>query len=233
MASSLSSAVPRATFLHHAAQMQLQRRLASSRTTPDTPPSLFKPPASVIKPWRALAGAHEWQTSAYHYNKQTLKTLPVAAQTTDRLLRDYATMIRAQTPKDPDGESGSSAARSSAILSRRRSASRMYISASAAKDFGDHVEVTAFVYDAAAAEKEEREREEAVRRERAKAMRASTRGVGAGRRRPVRVRGVASSVGRAPFSKGSASVAAMRADDSVISFKRVGIVDGAAGTTQD
>jgi len=109
----------------------------------------------------------------------------------------------------------------------------MYVSTAAAKDFGDHMEVTAFVYDAAAAEKEEREREEAVRKERAKAMKASARAGGAGRRRPVRVRSVASVVGRAPLSGGGVSAGARREGGSMpTTFKRVSGIGGPATTGQ-
>ncbi|KAI7152278.1 hypothetical protein KC324_g14882, partial [Hortaea werneckii] len=81
MASPLS-AVPRSTFTHHSKQLQHFRRHASSSTP--FPPGLFKAPASIIKPWKAITGAQEWQTSTYHYNRQTLKTLPAASRTTDK-----------------------------------------------------------------------------------------------------------------------------------------------------
>ncbi|KAI7479073.1 hypothetical protein KC357_g4246 [Hortaea werneckii] len=176
MASPLS-AVPRSTFTHHSKQLQHLRRHVSSSTP--FPPGLFKAPASIIKPWKAITGAQEWQTSAYHYNRQTLKTLPAASQTTDKLLRDYATMVKSN---NPGLSSAASSSARTAIAARRKSSEKMYVSGSTARDFGDRVVVNAFMYDEA----------EAVAQEKAKRMQArdkagAERGAGAGgRKRPVR-----------------------------------------------
>ncbi|KAI7347344.1 hypothetical protein KC320_g7324 [Hortaea werneckii] len=200
MASPLS-AVPRSTFTHHSKQLQHLRRHASSSTP--FPPGLFKAPvqshpsphpldpsprhpnptnpsptpqASIIKPWKAITGAQEWQTSAYHYNPQTLKTLPAASRTTDKLLRDYATMVKSS---NPGLSSAASSSARTAIAARRKSSEKMYVSGSTARDFGDRVVVNAFMFDEA----------EAVAGEKAKRMQAREK-AGAeragGRKRPVR-----------------------------------------------
>ncbi|KAH9837507.1 hypothetical protein Tdes44962_MAKER08318 [Teratosphaeria destructans] len=149
MAAPLSSA-PRASFIHHSYQLQALRRHAS---TSPLHSGLFKAPATVIAPWRCVASAQEWQTSAYHYNKQTLKTLPTAQATTNKLIQDYATMST-----DNLGNSPESAARRAAVAAHRRTAERIYISGANVKDFGDRVVVNAFLYDAVKAAKEERQR---------------------------------------------------------------------------
>ncbi|KAI6829234.1 hypothetical protein KC332_g7382 [Hortaea werneckii] len=173
MASPLS-AVPRSTFTHHSKQLQHLRRHASSSTP--FPPGLFKAPASIIKPWKVITGAQEWQTSAYHYNQQTLKTLPAASRTTDKLLRDYATMVKSS---NPGLSSAASSSARTAIAARRKSSEKMYVSGSTARDFGDRVVVNAFMFDEA----------EAVAGEKAKRMQAREK-AGAeragGRKRPVR-----------------------------------------------
>jgi hypothetical protein len=191
---STAVAVPRATFTHHSLQLQIQRRLASSSSPPTNtpfPPGLFRPPHSIIKPWRAVAGAQEWQTSAYHYNKNTIKSLPTASVTASNLLKQYATMIkqpgvteqsfRLNGPETYKGEPKSWA------TSKRRSEEVVYVSGARVKDFGDRMEVRAFVYDGLEAAKEERERERLKRqaereKKRAEGGLVDKEGQGRGRR---------------------------------------------------
>lgn len=183
------SAAPRSTFTYHAKQLQHFRRAASTATP--FPPGLFKPAASIIKPWKAVVGAQEWQTSTYHYNKQTQKTLPTAAVTADKLLRDYTTMI--------EGRGGLSSAASStartAIAARRKSAEKVYVSGTTAKDYGDKIVVNAFLFDGIEAAKEEQEK-------RINAKKASGERQ-AGRKRPVRTAVGARRVGGAPRTSSS------------------------------
>jgi len=174
MASPLT-AVPRSTFAHHSKQLQTLRRAASSTALP-FPQGLFKPPAAIIKPWKAVVGAQEWQTSAYHYNKQTQKTLPVAATTADKLLRDYATMIKSRGTGPSQSSAASSTART-AIAARRKSAEKMYVSGTTTKDYGDKIVINAFMFDGIEAAKEEQEKRDQARTNRAAA---------GGRKRPVR-----------------------------------------------
>ncbi|KAF2858490.1 hypothetical protein K470DRAFT_194483, partial [Piedraia hortae CBS 480.64] len=104
--------------------------------------NLFKSPNSVIKPWRTVICAQQWQTSAYYYNKQAMKTLPFAAQTAENLLKHYVTMTKKATP-------GKNTA-----LERKNDVNKVYISDIHAKDYGEKMVVTAFVYDAADAANE-------------------------------------------------------------------------------
>lgn len=134
--------------------------------------------ASIIKPWKAITGAQEWQTSAYHYNQQTLKTLPAASRTTDKLLRDYATMVKSH---NPGLSSAASSSARTAIAARRKSSEKMYVSGSTARDYGDRVVVNAFMFDEAEAVREELEKRKQAR------SKAGTERAGAGgRKRPVR-----------------------------------------------
>ncbi|RMX89835.1 hypothetical protein D0869_00574 [Hortaea werneckii] len=180
MASPLS-AVPRSTFTHHSKQLQHFRRHASSSTP--FPPGLFKAPASIIKPWKAITGAQEWQTSTYHYNRQTLKTLPAASRTTDKLLRDYATMVKSSNPGS--ASSAASSAARTAIAARRKTSEKMYVSGSTARDYGDRVVVNAFMFDAA-----EAAQEEMAKRQQARSKAGAERAGAGGRKRPVRSAGM-------------------------------------------
>lgn len=172
MASPLSS-VPRSTFAYHSKQLQALRRAASTATP--FPQGLFKPAASIIKPWKAVVGAQEWQSSAYHYNKQTIKTFPTASVTADRLLRDYSTMIKS---RGPSLSSAASSTARNAIAIRRKSAEKMYVSGTTVKDYGDKIVINAFMYDG-----DEAAREEMDKRVKAKAASGEKQ---AGRKRPVR-----------------------------------------------
>ncbi|KAK3633703.1 hypothetical protein LTR56_014083 [Elasticomyces elasticus] len=146
---------------------------------PKTAPSqlsLFRPASSTISPWRCITGAQEWQTSTYHYNKQTLKTLPTASHTADKLLRDFSTAIASRGL----ASTGSSSTARSAMASRRKSWERVYMSETSVKDYGDRVVVKVGMFDAKEAEAEERRRKFVEMQEKRKAMRAK-----GGRRRPA------------------------------------------------
>lgn len=104
---------------------------------------------------RPVVGGLEWQTSTYHYNKQTAKTLPVLAQTTNKLLEAYA-QIRPML-LDRSGKPVSTPGMS--VAERRKSPDKMYVSSTSVRDYGSKVVIDAFVYDAAdAAAKEEKTR---------------------------------------------------------------------------
>ncbi|KAF2765321.1 hypothetical protein EJ03DRAFT_331074 [Teratosphaeria nubilosa] len=206
MASPLSS-VPRASFVHHSYQLQALRRHAS---TSPLQSGLFKAPATVIAPWKCVASAQEWQTSAYHYNKQTLKTLPTAHATTNKLLQDYSTMSQGNLGNNPE-----STARRAAVTAKRRAADRVYISGANVKDFGDRVVVDAFVYDAVEGAKEERQRRRESKRarqggdnagpaRRGPALRSAGAGSGAGANRgpPAGARRMAPGGTRGPVNSG-------------------------------
>ncbi|KAK5108833.1 hypothetical protein LTR62_007807 [Meristemomyces frigidus] len=158
----LIPSIPRGTF--NLTSKQLRRHVSTTpnlTTTPTNQLSLFKPPTSIIKPWKLIPSAREWQTSTYHYNKATQKTLPTTTATASKLLTDYATMIKSRGL----GSTGSSSTARSAVAARRRNFEKTYVSEVGVKDYGDRVVVTGFVYDAAEAEKEERLRRAAEMKE--------------------------------------------------------------------
>jgi hypothetical protein len=108
----------------------------------------------------AFTYAQEWQTGTYHFNKAHGKTLPVAAQRTDELLTNWMT----QQKKRAGAESSTlyNQLLRNAIAAQRRKTDALLVSKSSAKDYGDRVEVTAFVYDgveAAEIEAEKRRKE--------------------------------------------------------------------------
>lgn len=102
--------------------------------------------------------------------------MPTAAVTSDKLLRDYATMVKS---KNPGLSSAASSAARTAITARRKSSEKMYVSGTTAKDYGDRVVVNAFMFDAVEAANEEKDR-------RLSAMKAKSDRQGGGRKRPVR-----------------------------------------------
>lgn len=93
---------------------------------------------------RPVLGAQEWQTSAYHYNKATLKTLPAASQATDKLLTAYVALQK----------SGDQPSSRTAVAMRKKSSEKVYVSHSQAKDYGDRIVIDAFIYDEAGAQRE-------------------------------------------------------------------------------
>ncbi|KAK5131333.1 hypothetical protein LTR08_000999 [Meristemomyces frigidus] len=177
------------------------------------PAALFKPAASIIKPWKAIAGAREWQTSAYHYNKQTIKTLPTAAVTADKLLQDYSTMTRPGRG-GPLASSASSSTARSAIAIRRKSAEKMYVSGTTAKDFGDRIVIKAYVFDGVEAARDEIQKRSEARKASGEKQQAGRRrpgggaGAGAGARRtggaPMGARTGGASTGVRRFTPGAA-----------------------------
>lgn len=120
---------------------------------------------------RPVLGAQEWSTSAYHYNKATLKTLPTARQVTDKLLSAYAVL-------QSNGGQGPSAR--TAIAARRKSSERVYMSRAGVKDFGSKVVVNAVLYDEAETQRKIRDSRERGREVRATGG-GATGGTGAGR----------------------------------------------------
>lgn len=94
----------------------------------------------------AATYAQEWNIGTYHYNKSTSKLVPFAHKQTDQLLQQYITQ-----QKKGAGEYANKAA----IASHRRKYEKVYLSGSRVKDFGERVEVEAYVFDAAAAKARE------------------------------------------------------------------------------
>nr|POF17522.1 hypothetical protein CFP56_12936 [Quercus suber] len=118
---------------------------------------LFAPPKNIIKPWKSITGGQEWATSSYSYNKNMTKTMPTAQDVTDKLLRDYMTMV-----EDTGlGHSAKSSAARQATTARRRALEKTYVTSSTAKDYGDKIVVNAFVYDAAAGAQRAKEKQTA------------------------------------------------------------------------
>jgi hypothetical protein len=133
--------------------IQAQRSWASSvatatatnvPTTPEAP--LWRAPGEPITRLdNSITGAREWQTSMYTFNKQTRKTIPAVTNNVEKLLRDYLTM------KSINNEGKDVRNIRSAIAARRKSAEKLYISKPRVKDYGDRVEVKAFIWDGKAA----------------------------------------------------------------------------------
>lgn len=132
----------------------------------------------------AFTYAQEWQTGTYHYNKAYTKTLPLASQHVDELLSAYATQQEpAAARKSPIYQQ----ATRSSILAQRQSTEAVFFSKSTAKDFGDHIEVSAFVYDSRGAKEAELDKRKAKSKAAAGTKSSGGRGGGtAGRsRRPM------------------------------------------------
>ena len=77
----------------------------------------------------------EWSTGAYSYNKQNLKTAPVARANADKLLQNYATL------------STRKAASRAILTAQRKNPERVYLSDIKVQDRGGKVVLNAFVYD--------------------------------------------------------------------------------------
>lgn len=90
----------------------------------------------------------EWQTSTYCWNNQNLKPLPVAATNVEKLIEGYVTM------KEVNNEGKDPRAIRTALAARRKSAEKVYVSKPKMKDFGDRIELTAFVFDGKKAARE-------------------------------------------------------------------------------
>lgn len=136
----------------------------------------------------AFTYPQEWQSGTYHFNKATQKTFPVAAQHTDRLLSQWLT----QQKKRKVGDSAAyQLMLRGSIAAQRRKIDRVFVSKSTVKDFGDRVEVNAFIYDGVEAAAKEEERKKKAR------MGVKPEGgeQGGRRRRPTRLRALSSSEG--------------------------------------
>lgn len=133
---------------------------------------------------RPVLGSQEWRTSAYHYNKATLKTLPSARLATDKLLSAYAVL---------QSHGGQPSSRT-AIAARRKSSERVYVSRAGVKDFGSKVVVNAYMYDEAGAQQESRRKRASEREARATGG-ASAGGKSGAARGGGRPRGNAAAVG--------------------------------------
>lgn len=119
---------------------------------PSTPTSRTFTTTPARQRLGAATYAQEWNTGTYHFNKSTSKLVPFAHKQTDKLLQQYLT----QQKKSAGGY-----ANKAAIASHRRRYEKMYISGSRVKDFGGRVEVEAFVFDSAAAAKNEQNAKDA------------------------------------------------------------------------
>lgn len=96
----------------------------------------------------AFTYPQEWQTGTYHFNKATQKTFPVATLQTDRLLNQWLTQQKKRSVSD---SAAYQLMLRGSIAAQRRQSDRTFVSKSTVKDFGDRIEVNAFVYDAAEA----------------------------------------------------------------------------------
>jgi hypothetical protein len=136
----------------------------------------------------AFTYPQEWQTGTYHFNKATQKTYPVAAQHTDRLLSQWLTQQKKRIVSD---NAAYQLMLRGSIAAQRRKSDRIFISKSTVKDFGDRVEVNAFIYDGVEAAAKEEERKKKAR------MGVNPEGgeQGRRRRRPTRLRALSGSEG--------------------------------------
>lgn len=80
-----------------------------------------------------------------------MKTLPVAATNVEKLIEGYVTM------KEVNNEGKDIRAVRTALAARRKSADKVYVSKPRMKDFGDRIELTAFVFDGRQAAREAEE----------------------------------------------------------------------------
>ena len=176
----------------------------------------------------AFTYPQEWQTGTYHFNKATQKTFPVATQHTDRLLNQWLTQQKKRSVSD---SAAYQLMLRSSIAAQRRKSDRIFVSKSTVKDFGDRIEVNAFIYDGNEAAAKEVEKKKKAR------MGVKPEGGEGGgrRRRPTRLRALGSGDsggsqgggGRTPAPRrfGGPNVGA-----SAMGFRRVGIGSaGAAG----
>ncbi|KAF2162008.1 hypothetical protein M409DRAFT_58764 [Zasmidium cellare ATCC 36951] len=134
--------VPRASFTFHAKHLRRRlpnRRFASTLALPEHP--LWRGQDPVTRIGQSITGGMEWQTSTYCWNEQNLKTLPVAATNVEKLIEGYVTM------KQVNNEGKDLRAIRTALAARRKSAEKVYVSKPKMKDFGDRIELTAFVFD--------------------------------------------------------------------------------------
>ncbi|KXT10677.1 hypothetical protein AC579_4779 [Pseudocercospora musae] len=145
--------VPRGTLSSHAKVLR-QRRLASTSVpalTKDNVPLWRGRMEPQTKIGLSVTGAMEWQTSMYTFNKQGIKSIPAATANLEKLIANYITAKRVDN-------TGKDARRiRTALALRRKAASKVYVSKPKIKDYGDWVQVRAFLWDGAAAEKEAQE----------------------------------------------------------------------------
>ncbi|EME43844.1 ribosomal protein S3-like protein [Dothistroma septosporum NZE10] len=144
--------IPRGSFAFHA--KHLQNRLPSQRfastvaiEAPETAP--WQNSIPIVRQAQSVTGSMEWQTSAYSWNKQNTKNLPIAATNVEKLIEGYVTM------KQVNNQGKDLRAVRTALAARRKSAEKVYVSKPRIKDFGDRIELTAFIFDGKAAAKEE------------------------------------------------------------------------------
>jgi hypothetical protein len=169
-------------------------RLISKRLRPTISPRKQFSTSPTHHRLGAFNYAQEWQTGSYHFNKATTKTYPVAATRTDELLQNWFT----QRPKKSHAQNSTSEAPSSSasttaylqqlrrneITAERRKTDRVIVSHSTAKDYGERVDVTAFVWDGVEAAEMALEKRRLARR----GAKGEGGKPGAKRRAPVRRR---------------------------------------------
>jgi hypothetical protein len=133
--------VPRGTFASHAKHLQQKRFASTTPTLPDT--AIWRGPGMEpnTRLGQAITGSMEWQTSTYSFNKQAIKSLPVAAVNVEKLIEAYVTM------KKVNNKGKDARAIRTALAARRKSAEKMYVSKPRIKDFGNRIEMTVFVFD--------------------------------------------------------------------------------------
>ena len=113
---------------------QCCRRLASTQ-------SIWRGQDPLTRHGQSITGSMEWQTSAYSFNKQGVKNLPATAATVEKLIQAFMTMRKAGSGKRDSHEARMARTR------RRMGEEQMYVSRPTMRDFGDHIELSAFVYD--------------------------------------------------------------------------------------
>ena len=132
---------PSGGFVAHSKYLRQHRRHPSCRRLASTLPSLWRGQDPITRLGQSITGSLEWQTSAYSFNKQGVKNLPAAATTVEKLIQAYMTMRKAEPEKSDSREARM------ARTARRMSAEQMYVSRPKIRDFGDRIELSAFVYD--------------------------------------------------------------------------------------
>lgn len=161
----------------------------------------------------------EWQTGTYHFNKATQKNFPVAAQHTDQLLNQWLTQ---QKKREVSDSAAYQVMLRGSIAAQRRKTDRIFISKSTVKDFGDRIEVNAFLYDGVEAAAKEMERRKKART----GVKPDGGEQGGRRRRPTRLRALSSSEGASGLPE-ARRAGGVRARTPAMGFKRV--VVGSAG----
>lgn len=169
----------------------------------------------------AFTAPQEWTNLTYSFNKATTRTLPVAIKHADDLITGWATQQkRSMAPDNPLYKQ----LLRNRITAQRRKTDRIFFSKPTTKDFGDRIELNAFVYDGiTAAEKEEE------RKRKARMGQKTEGGEGAKRRAPRRAppRRIGQGPGTAGLGRPGGAAAGRGPQTRAPGFRRLG--GGASG----